>query len=104
MATLNNLSPLDVARALEAGEAVLVDVREPHEFASEHIAGAVNMPLSSFHPSELPDGGPPVILQCAAGVRSVRAWEACQAAGVDVGSHMAGGIKAWIAAGLPVER
>ncbi len=97
---LINLSPEDVAGMLD--DIVLVDVREPNEFASERIKGAVNLPLSRFHPADLPSGH--VVLQCAGGVRSARAVEACEAAGVAVSEHLAGGIRAWMAAGLPVER
>lgn len=97
---LVNLSPEDIADMLD--EIVLVDVREPNEFESERIKGAINMPLSQFHPADLPEGH--IVLHCAAGVRSARAIEACQLAGVPVSEHMAGGIKAWMAAGLPVER
>ncbi|EGF89214.1 rhodanese domain-containing protein [Asticcacaulis biprosthecium C19] len=53
----------------------------------------------------MPDAkGKRVVLQCAGGVRSVRALEACQAAGLDITDHLAGGIKAWHAAGLPIVR
>ena len=90
---------------LAKGEALLVDVREADEFAAEHIAGAINMPLSAFQPSQLPDaGGKQVILQCAGGKRSGMALDKCGVAQAAVDTHLAGGFGAWQSAGLPVER
>jgi rhodanese-related sulfurtransferase len=104
MAGVHNLDPQDVRSKLEGGKIVLVDVREPHEFAAASVAGSINMPLSTFDPASLPvSEGKPVVLMCAGGVRSLRAIEAAQSAGVDIDSHLAGGIQAWTRAGLPVE-
>lgn len=89
---------------LADGSALLIDVREPDEFAAEHIAGAVNAPLSSFSPQHLPDAdGRTVVLQCAGGKRSAMALDHCAKAQAAVDTHLAGGIGAWKAAGLPVE-
>ena len=100
-----NLSPLEVKQALDSGEIRLIDVREPYEFVSERIAGAENFPLSSFDPSALPEaGGKQVVLSCAGGVRSLKAMDQCLMAGLDVHHHLAGGLNAWKAAGLPTER
>lgn len=90
---------------LADGSALLIDVREPDEFAAEHIKGAVNAPLSSFAPQALPDpAGRRVVLQCAGGKRSALALDHCAAAEAAIDTHLAGGIGAWKAAGLPVER
>lgn len=90
---------------LADGSALLVDVREPEEFAAEHIAGAVNAPLSGFSPQNLPDaGGRTVVLQCAGGKRSAMALDHCAKAETAIDTHLAGGIGAWKAAGLPVEQ
>ncbi|EIM28201.1 rhodanese-like domain-containing protein [Microvirga lotononidis] len=91
-----------VKQGLQEGSLVLVDVREPHEFAAGHIPGAVSLPLSAFDPSSLPEGKR-IVFSCAAGVRSVRALEFAQAAGLDVREHYKGGFKDWIASGEPVE-
>ncbi len=91
-----------VKRGLAEGSMVLVDVREPHEFAAGHIPGAVSHPLSSFDPSALPEGKR-IVFSCAAGVRSVRAIEFAQAAGRDIREHYKGGFKDWASAGEPVE-
>lgn len=102
---IRNLTPEEVSAALAADEILLVDVREPHEFAGARIAGAVNHPLSMLDPAALPSAdGKYVVLACAGGVRSMNAALQCQAAGVDIHDHLAGGLRAWAMAGLPVER
>lgn len=103
--TLKNLDARQVARLLEDNSIVLVDVREPDEFGSEHIPGAVSMPLSQFDVRTLPDGkGRTIVFHCAVGGRSARAVSLCQRAGLPHDSHLEGGIRAWKAAGLPTER
>ena len=52
--------------------ALLVDVREADEFASGHIPGAVNAPLSAIRRAELPKAAP-LFLYCLRGSRSRRA-------------------------------
>jgi rhodanese-related sulfurtransferase len=91
-----------VRQGLREGSILLVDVREPHEFAAGHIPGSVSHPLSTFDPSTLPEGKR-IVFSCAAGVRSVRAIEAAQAAGRDIREHYRGGFKDWAASGEPVE-
>jgi len=91
-----------VKQGLREGSLVLVDVREPNEFAAGHIPGAVSHPLSTFDPAALPQGKR-VVFSCAAGVRSVRALQAAQGAGLDIREHYKGGFKDWAAAGEPIE-
>lgn len=100
-----NLDPDQVRAALNASQIILVDVREPSEYGAERIEGAMNIPLSQFDPAALlVTGGQTVVLHCQGGVRSARALEACQRAGVDIRHHLQGGINAWKAAGLPTVR
>ncbi len=102
--TVRNLTPQDVASGIKAGEIMLVDVREPNETAIERIPGAVLAPLSIFDPTDLPDpAGKAVVFSCASGIRSIKAAEIAQAAGLQHNAHLAGGLKAWKAAGLPTE-
>ena len=90
---------------LAAGAVTLVDVREPNEFAAEHIAGAVNLPLSAFDPSALQGAtGKTVVLQCAGGKRSGMALDKCATAKAAIDTHLGGGLAAWKAAGLPTVR
>jgi rhodanese-related sulfurtransferase len=98
------VSPRALARALAADEVVLIDVRDPVEFDQGHIAGATLVPVTRFDPKLLPDpGGRRYVFYCAGGVRSLRALARCRAAGLEA-AHLAGGINAWKAAGLPVVR
>ena len=78
---VRDLTPQEVAKGLKEGSVVLVDVREPNETAVERFPGAVHVPLSAFDPASL----------------------AAQEQGFDYDSHLAGGILAWKAAGLPTE-
>lgn len=103
--TTQDLTPQQVKAALDAREILLIDVREPDEFAAEKIAGALNVPLSTFDPAALPDAaGKTVVLQCAGGKRSAMAVDKCRAANTVIQTHLAGGLAAWKAAGLPTIR
>ncbi len=96
------MSPEQIAAALKKREIVLIDVREPMEFAAERIHGALLYPLSTFDAGLLPkDEAQPIVLHCGSGKRSATAFAACAQAGVPVRAHMQGGIGAWEAAGLP---
>ena len=101
---VRNLTPQEVARGLQEGRIVLVDVREPNETALERFPDAVLVPLSAFDPAAIPEpGGRDVVFVCRSGRRSVTASLAAQEQGFAYGSHLAGGILAWKAAGLPTE-
>ncbi|RVU05693.1 rhodanese-like domain-containing protein [Novosphingobium umbonatum] len=90
---------------IAARQVVVVDVREGDEFAQGHIPGALNLPLSSFDVSQLPDAdGKMIVLNCLGGKRSGMALDKCVAAQAAVEGHLAGGFGAWAQAGLPVER
>jgi rhodanese-related sulfurtransferase len=102
--SVRDLTPQEVARGLADGRFVLVDVREPNETALERFPDAVLVPLSTFDPADIPEpGGREVVFACRSGRRSVTASLAAQEQGFAYGSHLAGGILAWKAAGLPTE-
>lgn len=95
----------ELATLLQDNRALVVDVREVDEFSSGHIPGAINMPLSTFQASRLPDPGDKVlVLNCLGGKRSAMALDKCATAQAAVDTHLGGGFGAWVAAGLPVER
>lgn len=97
-----DLTAAQVKAALDAHEILLIDVREPAEFAAERIHGALNYPLSTFDPGALPDAADKtIVFQCGSGKRSAMAVERCQKAGHKIEAHLAGGIMAWKAQGLP---
>jgi len=98
-----DLEPARVSEILEAGEAVLVDVREPYEWDAGRIAGAMHIELERLagRADELPKDKP-VIFQCRMGRRSALATDAFRAVGFDA-YNMRGGIEAWAEQGLPLE-
>ena len=98
----NEIDAIRLHSMLEDKAAIVVDVREPAEFAVEHIAGAINLPLSRFDVVLLPDAsGKTVVLQCAGGKRSAMALGRCKDARAAIDTHLAGGLAAWKSAGLP---
>ncbi len=99
---VRDLTPEQVARGMTEGRMLLVDVREPNETAAESYPDAVHVPLSRFDPSAIPDpAGRQVVFACRSGKRSVTASLAAQDAGFSYDAHLAGGLLAWKAAGLP---
>jgi rhodanese-related sulfurtransferase len=94
----------DVKQGLAGDEMVLVDVREPHEFAAGHIPGSQSLPLSQFDLSKLGSfSDKRIVFSCAAGVRSIQALSIAQAAGLDLEEHYRGGFKEWAGMGEKVE-
>lgn len=101
---VRDLTPAEVARGLAENRMVLVDVREPNETAVERFPGALIVPLSAFDPAQIPDPqGREVVFACRSGRRSFTASQAAQSQGYPYDSHLAGGLLAWQAAGLPTE-
>jgi rhodanese-related sulfurtransferase len=101
---VRDLTPREVAQGLRDGRLLLVDVREPNETAVERFPEAVLVPLSSFDPAAIPEpAGREVVFACRSGRRSVTASLVAQEQGFPYGSHLAGGILAWKAAGLPTK-
>lgn len=93
----------DVKQGLATGAIYLVDVREPHEFSAGHIPGSINMPLSAFDPSSLPNDRP-VVLSCQSGRRTLLGIQHAQEAGrTDIYTHFQGSMNGWLQAGEPVE-
>jgi rhodanese-related sulfurtransferase len=85
-----------LCRWLSSDMAVLVDVREPWEFAQDRISGAINLPLSKFDIRKLPsDDGRRIVLTCAIGRRSAQAAGIMLATGYDKVTHLRGGMLAW---------
>lgn len=98
------ISVLEAAQLVEDGEAVLLDVREPVEWATVRAQQALHIPMGQLSTSthRLPEGGT-IACICHIGARSAVVAEALVGAGYDA-VNVAGGMDAWEAAGLPVER
>ena len=95
----------EAARRLDAGDLVLVDVREKREWQSGHAKGARHVPLSALSGklSALQREGKQVAFVCASGHRSGSACGMAQRQGIEV-ANVQGGMAAWQRAGLPVVR
>lgn len=96
------VSVRELATATDDG-ALVVDVREPGEYAEGHVPQALLMPLRTVPDryQELPKDTT-LYLVCAVGARSMQAAYFLAELGYDV-RNVAGGTRDWIAAGLPVE-
>lgn len=106
MTGIKDVDPHTLKTWLEEDKAVLVDVREPHEHAREHISRDHHVPLSRFDPSQIPaDEGKSVVYYCASGARTSQFGpHLVQALGDGRDAyHLAGGIFAWKMAGFETE-
>lgn len=101
--TLKTIS-IEEAKALLAQGARLVDIREADETARERIAAAKSVPLSSLESSLPLAGDQAVIFHCKAGNRTATNAHRLAAATSCEAYILEGGIEAWKAAGLPVQK
>lgn len=85
---------------------VLIDVSEPEEFAKAHAVGSRNIPLGQIegHKSLPSNKALPLVLVCPTGARAGRAASQLRKLGYDKAQVLAGGLKAWREANLPVEK
>jgi rhodanese-related sulfurtransferase len=102
--TLTTLTPEEAARRLADGRAVLIDIREPDEFARRRAKGALSRPLSTLDAKGLglPDARE-VIFTCRSGMRTGANGGRLAAACGRPAHVLEGGLDAWNGAGLPVE-
>lgn len=89
----------------EAGEAVIIDVREPNEYAVEHIPGAKLVPLSVFDPAQIPtEPGKKLVLHCRSGSRcGTAAARLVQAGFTGEINRLQGGMMGWRSVGGRIE-
>ena len=98
------ISPQDAATKLNAGQAVIIDVRDKDEWDEGHIPGATHMSRGTIEldiEEKVPDPNAMIICHCGGGGRSALAAESLQKMGYKNIRSMAGGFKAWKAANLP---
>lgn len=97
------LAPERVRELVDAGEAELIDVRVDYEWEAGHLAGARHVEVNELtaQADSIPKDRS-VIFYCRGGDRSGMAAQAFREAGWDT-HNMAGGIRAWAEAGLPLE-
>lgn len=97
---------LDTARTeAEAGRALLVDIREPHEHATGVARGAKLLPMREIGArlAEIPkDAAQPVLLICNTQNRSRAVWQALRERGYTNVRYVEGGMSEWARRGLPL--
>lgn len=106
-AQAGSLSPSGAVQLVNREKAVIVDVCEDGEYAAGHVAGARHAPLAQLEqklPGLVKNKATPVILVCASGMRSRRAVAIARKLGYEQAHSLAGGLRAWRAASLPVEK
>jgi rhodanese-related sulfurtransferase len=104
---IKEISPQDAAAKSKSGEAAIVDVREKEEWDEEHIPDAVHLSRGVIElevEEKFPDLSTTIITHCGGGGRSALAAESLQKMGYKNVRSMAGGFKAWKAAGLGTAR
>lgn len=102
------LQAKDLHAALAAGKNIkLIDVRTPAEFGEVHLEGSTLVPLDRLTPKEVASSTEDAdycVLICRAGQRAVQAQQRLAAAGFARTKVLEGGVNAWLAEGLPVNR
>jgi rhodanese-related sulfurtransferase len=101
---VTEISPTDAAAKSKSDEAVIVDVREKDEWDEGHIPEAIHLSRGTIEldiEEKIPDSNQMIITHCGGGGRSALAAESLQKMGYKNVRSMAGGLKAWKAAGLP---
>lgn len=102
-----SLKPTEAVMLMNRDKAVVVDVCDATEFAAGHVIGAKNVPLADLEtklPGTVKNKATPVILVCATGARSNRALAIAKKLGYENAQSLSGGMGAWRAASLPVEK
>jgi len=101
------VNPVAATQLINREDAHVLDVRETDEFAVGHLPEAKNIPLG-----KLADAigdlekfkGKPIIVCCAAGMRSAKACKELKKQGFDPVFSLAGGVDAWVGAGYPIKK
>ena len=100
------VSPSEAVQLINREKAVLIDVSENAEYATGHVAGAKNVPLAALDASnDLPKNKTvPLVLVCPTGARAARAVPMLKKRGFENARVLAGGLRAWREANLPIEK
>ena len=106
-ASLGGLPAPSVVQLINREKAVLIDVCAPEEFAAAHAGGAKNVPLAELEArltSVVKNKAVPVVMVCATGGRAAKAAVIARKLGYEKAQVLAGGLRSWREAGLPVEK
>jgi rhodanese-related sulfurtransferase len=100
------VSTADAVQLINRQKAVLIDISEPAQYAAGHAVGARSVPLETLETSrELPKNKAlPVVVVCPTGSRAPRAVAILRKLGFENARALAGGLAAWRAANLPIEK
>jgi rhodanese-related sulfurtransferase len=101
---ITEVSPAEVRKQVEGGEAVLIDVREEKDWQEGHAKGAKHLTRGVIEleiEEQIPDLKSPIICYCGGGSRSALVAESLKKMGYENVRSMAGGLRAWKEAGLP---
>lgn len=103
MSLLSKIDPPSLHSRLQAGNVVLIDIREPAEFAREHIRGARLVPLGSIDAHDFDaERDKTAVFTCRSGNRTAMNASRLLAKGFREAFVLDGGLDAWKKAGLPV--
>ena len=103
---ITEISPNETAVQAKGGAAIIIDVRDKEEWNEEHIPGTLHLSSGTIEykiEDEIPNPNAAIICHCGGGGRSALVAESLQKMGYKNVRSMAGGFKAWKAAGLPTE-
>ncbi|HSH90653.1 MAG TPA: rhodanese-like domain-containing protein [Ramlibacter sp.] len=106
-ATQGGVSSAAAVQLINRERAVVVDVSEAEEYALGHVGGAKNVPVNQLEkrlPEVVKNKTVPLILVCPNGARSNRALAVAKKLGYEKAQVLAGGLKSWKEANLPVEK
>lgn len=106
-AVASGLDPSAAVQLINRQKAVVVDVCETAEFAAGHIVGSKNIPLAELETrlaSVVKNKTLPLILVCQSGARSGRAVAVAKKLGYEQAQSLGGGLAAWKAANLPIQK
>ena len=100
------VAPAEAVHLINREKAVLIDVSEPEEFAKGHAVGSRNIPFGQIEGhKQLPSNKAlPLVVVCPTGARAGRAAGMLRKQGYEKARVLAGGLKAWREANLPVEK
>ena len=102
-----SLSANGAVQLINRDKAVVIDVSEAEEFATGHVGGAKNLPLNQLEdmlPAAVKNKALPLILVCPTGARANRAVAMAKKLGYEQAQCLAGGLKSWKEANLPLEK
>jgi len=103
----SGLNPAAAVQLINREKAVVVDVGDAEEFAAGHVGSAHHVPLAQLEtrlPEVVRSKATPVLLVCASGARAQRAQGVARKLGYEKAQALAGGLRAWKEASLPLEK